>query len=45
MISGSFDGIFNLFDVTQTTESDALQSSYNTNSSVVSFNYICIYIY
>lgn len=36
VISGSTDGIINLFDVTQTTEQDAFQSSFNTNSSVVS---------
>jgi len=36
VISGAIDGIINLFDVTQTTEQDALQSSVNTNSSVVS---------
>lgn len=36
VISGSTDGIINLFDVTQTTEQDALQSSFNTNSSIVS---------
>ncbi|XP_027854042.2 WD repeat-containing protein 89 [Aphis gossypii] len=34
VISGSTDGIINLFDVTQTTEQDALQSSFNTNSSI-----------
>lgn len=34
VISGSIDGIINLFDVTQTTEQDAFQSSFNTNSSV-----------
>lgn len=37
MISGSVDGIINLFDVTQTTEKDALQLSLNTDSSIVSF--------
>lgn len=37
VISGSIDGIINLFDVTQTTENDALQLSLNTNSSIVSF--------
>jgi len=36
VISGSTDGIINLFDVTQTTEQDAFQLSFNTNSSVVS---------
>jgi len=36
VISGSTDGIINLFDVTQTTEQDAFQSSFNTKSSVVS---------
>jgi len=50
VISGSTDGIINLFDVTQTTEQDALQLSFNTNSSVVSeiidsyfYTYIILY--
>lgn len=40
VISGSTDGIINLFDVTQTTEKDALQLSFNTNSSVSSLKWL-----
>lgn len=43
VISGSTDGIINLFDVTQTTEKDALQSCFNTNSSVVSEIFLHLY--
>ncbi|XP_050419901.1 WD repeat-containing protein 89 [Adelges cooleyi] len=40
VISGSTDGIINMFDITQTTEKDALQLTYNTNSSVSMLNWL-----
>ncbi|XP_050538555.1 WD repeat-containing protein 89 [Daktulosphaira vitifoliae] len=40
VISGSTDGIINLFDVTQTSEKDALQLTFNTNSSVSILNWL-----
>ncbi|XP_037069029.1 WD repeat-containing protein 89-like [Pollicipes pollicipes] len=36
LVSGSTDGYVNVFDVTQTTEDDALQATLNTESSVSS---------
>lgn len=40
VISGSTDGIINLYDITQTTEKDALQSSFNTNSSISNLRWL-----
>ncbi|VVC35687.1 WD40/YVTN repeat-like-containing domain,WD40 repeat, conserved site,WD40 repeat,WD40-repeat-containing [Cinara cedri] len=40
VISGSVDGIINLFDVTQTTENEALQLSLNTNSSISNLKWL-----
>jgi len=36
LMSGSTDGIINIFDTRQGSEEDALQSCLNTESSVVS---------
>ena len=36
LASGSTDGYVNVFDVTQTSEDDALQATLNTESSVSS---------
>lgn len=38
LLSGSTDGLVNVFDVEQTSEDDALLSSYNTEATVVSFH-------
>ena len=35
MVSGSTDGLINVFDIMQTTEDDALISTYNTEATVV----------
>ena len=35
MVSGSTDGLVNVFDIMQTTEDDALMSTYNTEATVV----------
>lgn len=36
LLTSSLDGLINLYNVTEYTEDDALQQTYNINSSVVS---------
>ena len=35
LVSGSTDGLVNVFDISETTEEDALVSTYNTEATVV----------
>ena len=35
MVSGSTDGLINVFDISQTAEGEALTSTYNTQATVV----------
>lgn len=45
LVTGSTDGLINLYDVSQTDEDEALLQSFNTESSVVSPYVFLILLY